>query len=182
MADFNLTKLQQDISTESSALPPIEKWDPVFCGDIDMEVKHDGSWYYMGTPITRPALVKLFAGVLKRENDDYFLVTPVEKVGIKVVDSPFIITQWEQRGDDLIFTTNVGDSFVVNVTNPIKLMADKVSGDVLPYALVRRNLWARLHQNVFYQLAQIGQEETIDGKSHLMLNSGKLKFSLGACI
>jgi hypothetical protein len=120
--------------------------------------------------------------VLKRENDDYFLVTPVEKVGIKVVDSPFLVTQWQQQDDNLVFTTNLDDSFIVGPENPIKLMQDKTNAELLPYALVRRNLWARLHQNVFYQLAQLGQEQLINDEVHLTISSGGNSFSLGKCV
>jgi hypothetical protein len=179
---IDLAKLQQDLAADDAKLPPIEQWNPAFCGNIDMEVKHDGSWHYMGTPIARPALVKLFANVLKRENDDYFLVTPVEKVGIKVVDSPFLVTQWQQQDDNLVFTTNLDDSFIVGPENPIKLMQDKTNAELLPYALVRRNLWARLHQNVFYQLAQLGQEQLINDEVHLTISSGGNSFSLGKCV
>lgn len=181
MNDFNLAKLQQDIARQNAELPPIEQWDPAFCGDIDMEIKYDGSWHYMGSPISRPALVKLFARVLKRENESYFLVTPVEKVGIKVADSPFLITQWQQMADDLIFTTNLDDSFVVSPTHPIELMHNKVGKELLPYALVRRNLWARLHQNVFYQLAQLGTQIMVSDEVHLTIKSGSKSFSLGKC-
>lgn len=181
MANFDLNKLQGDITQQNKALPPIESWDPPFCGDIDLVIKHDGSWHYMGTPIGRIALVKLFASVLKREGEQYFLITPVEKVGIQVVDSPFLITQWQQKQQDLIFTTNLDDSFVVSSQNPIQLMLDKVTGDLLPYALVRRNLWARLHQNVFYQLAELGSEQLIKGEPHLMITSTDQNFSLGRC-
>ncbi|MGO4892245.1 DUF1285 domain-containing protein [Flavobacterium sp. W21_SRS_FM6] len=181
MADFDLAKLQHEIATQDAKLPPVEKWDPPFCGDIDMEVKHDGSWHYMGTPISRPALVKMFASVIKRENNNYFLVTPVEKVGIKVIDSPFLITQWQQQSGDIIFTTNLEDSFVLGSSHPIKLMYDRVNNELLPYALVRRNLWARLHQNVFYQLAQLGKETLIDNDVHLVIESDGQSFSLGKC-
>jgi hypothetical protein len=102
---MDLASLQKQIKDVSKQLPPVDKWDPNFCGDIDIQIKHDGSWYYMGTPIGRKPMVKLFSGVLKREGDDYFLVTPVEKVGIQVADSPFVITQWHKQDQFLIFTT-----------------------------------------------------------------------------
>ena len=181
MANVDLTKLQSDIGQQNKSLPPIENWDPPFCGDIDLVIKHDGSWHYMGTPIGRIALVKLFASVLKREANKYFLITPVEKVGIQVADSPFLITQWQQKHHDLIFTTNLDDSFVVSSQNPIQLMPDKVTGEILPYALVRRNLWARLHRNVFYQLAELGSEQLINAETHLMISSAGQNFSLGIC-
>lgn len=179
MATFDLGAFQQQISSQNAALPPVDKWHPDFCGDIDIQIKHDGTWFYMGTPIGRKALVKLFASVLKREDDDYFLVTPVEKVGIQVEDVPFIITQWRKEEDKLLLTTNTGNDLIVSAQNPIQLFADKKTAAYLPYALVRSNLWARLHQNVFYQLAELGAEQTLDGKRHLMLSSGDYRFSLG---
>lgn len=176
---MDLASLQQQLAGQDQKLPPVEKWDPDFCGDIDMQIKHDGSWFYMGTPIGRKALVKLFSGVLKREEDLYFLVTPVEKVGIQVEDVPFVVTQWEQQSGHYIFTTQTQDQFVVGPDHPVALQQDKTTGALLPYALVRRNLWARLHQNVFYQLVELGEESVIDGQPHLVLTSADYPFSLG---
>jgi hypothetical protein len=179
MIDFDLAVFQQQISSQNAALPPVDKWSPEFCGDIDIQIKHDGTWFYMGTPIGRKALVKLFASVLKREDNHYFLVTPAEKVGIQVEDSPFIITQWQKADDKLALTTSTGNDLIISSENPIQIFADKKTGAYLPYALVRKNLWGRLHQNVFYQLAELGREQELDGKHHLMLNSGDYHFSLG---
>jgi uncharacterized protein len=181
MAEINLSSLQKNLADQSAAVAPIETWNPAFCGNIDMQIKHDASWYYMGTPIGRQALVKLFAGVLKREGDNYFLVTPVEKVGIQVADSPFVITQWQLSEGQLSLTSNVDDTVVVSEANPLKLMVDRCSDQVLPYVLVRRNLWARLHQNVFYQLAEIGQISKINGENHLIVESEGQRYSLGVC-
>lgn len=179
MTTFDLGSFQQQISSQNAALPPVDKWNPDFCGDIDIQIKHDGTWFYMGTPIGRKPLVKLFASVLKRENDHYFLVTPVEKVGIQVEDVPFLITQWQKEDGKLVLTTNTDNDLIVTSENPIQIFADKKTGKYLPYALVRRNLWARLHQNVFYQLAELGEEQEVDGKRQLMLSSGDYSFSLG---
>ncbi|MEP1383949.1 MAG: DUF1285 domain-containing protein [Paraglaciecola sp.] len=179
MENFDLGSFQAQINSQQNAMPSLEKWNPDFCGNIDMQIKHDGSWLYMGTPIGRKALVKLFASVLKRESDEYFLVTPAEKVGIQVVDAPFIITQWHNEEGELVLTSNVGDILKVSAENPIELFNDKLTGATLPYAKVRRNLWARFHQNVFYQLAELGQEQNIKGQAHLTLNSGDYCFSLG---
>ncbi len=179
MIDFDLAVFQQQIILQNAALPPVDKWDPEFCGDIDIQIKHDGTWFYMGTPINRKALVKLFASVLKRENDHYFLVTPAEKVGIQVEDSPFIITQWQKNSNKLALTTSTGKDLIVGKENPIQIFADKKTGAYLPYVLVRKNLWGRLHQNVFYQLAELGKEQTLNNKRHLVLNSGDYHFSLG---
>lgn len=176
---MNLADLQSQLASEQGKTPPVERWDPPFCGDMDLVIKHDGTWHYMGTPIGRKALVKLFASVLKKENDSYFLVTPVEKVGITVEDVPLLVVHWEKVDEHIVFTTITDDRVVVSADNPVQLQQDKTSGDLLPYLLVRRNLFARLHQNVFYQLAEEGQQEELEGQAHLVLHSGNYRFSIG---
>lgn len=176
---MDLTALQKQLGEQQGSQPPVEQWNPAFCGDMDMQITHEGSWIYMGSPIGRKALVKLFASVLKREEDSYFLVTPVEKVGIKVADVPFVITQWEQQAEHLVLTTQTEESFVVDDTHPVCLKADKVTGAILPYVKVKRNLWGRLHQNVFYQLVELGKEQPINNEPHLLMQSGAYTFSLG---
>ena len=115
---MDLTRFQQQLkgtSSKTRPLPPVEKWDPDFCGDINLTIALDGRWFYEGSPIGRASLVQLFASVLKREGDSYFLVTPVEKVGITVEDTPFLVTQWEKTTDQKTgsevyqFTTQTGD-------------------------------------------------------------------------
>jgi uncharacterized protein len=181
MADIDLSSLQKNLAEQSASVAPIDTWNPAFCGNIDMQIKHDGSWHYMGTPIGRHALVKLFAGVVKREGDAYFLVTPVEKVGIQVADSPFVIIQWQQIDGQLLLTSNVDDTVIVSQSHPLELLSDRCNGQLLPYVLIRRNLWARLHQNVFYQLAEIGQIHEINGERHLTVESAGQRYSLGVC-
>ncbi|GGD71509.1 DUF1285 domain-containing protein [Lacimicrobium alkaliphilum] len=176
---MKLEQIQKQLATADEKLPPVDKWDPPYCGEMDITIKHDGSWHYMGSPIGRQALVRLFAGVLKKERDRYFLVTPVEKVAIEVEDVPFVITNWRKEEDKLVFTSNIGDSFIVSREHPVELQQDRVNGDLLPYALVRRNLYGRLHQNLFYQLVDLGQPQQQQGKTHLMLHSGDYPFSLG---
>ena len=176
---MDLASLQKQINELKNKLPPVDKWNPDFCGDIDIQIKHDGSWFYMGTPIGRKPMVKLFSSVLKREGDNYFLVTPVEKVGIQVVDSPFVITQWHIQDKRLVLTTQTDENILVSTDNPVILQEDLTTGDILPYVLVRRNLWARLHQNVFYQLAELGQQREFEGDKHLMVDSADYSFSLG---
>lgn len=176
---MDLAQLQKSLTDEQGSIPPVEEWSPDFCGDIDMQIKADGSWWYMGTPIGREALVKLFSSVLKKEADDYFLVTPVEKVGIQVADVPFVITEWDKREEFFVFGTKQGDKIVIGEQHPCELRQSKLSEEALPYVCVRKNLWARIHQNVFYQLADLGKPALIDGRSQLMLNSGGYRFSLG---
>src|SRR6201995_1705644 len=111
-----LTAAAKDVATgdaSAKGLPPVHLWNPPFCGDLDMRIAADASWYYMGTPIGRPALVRLFSTILKREDGKYFLVTPVEKVGIRVDDAPFMAVEMQKvddkRGALLRFRTNVDD-------------------------------------------------------------------------
>ena len=177
---MDLARLQQQLSSDEDSLPPVANWNPSFCGDIDMQIRRDGSWHYMGTPIGRKALVKLFSTVLRREGNDYFLVTPVEKVGIQVEDVPFIVSTWEDVDGHLVLTTLTEDRFIVGNDHPIELRKDGQSGDLIPYAKVRDALWARLHQNVFYQLVEHGHMQDLDGKQQLVLKSGEYQFSLGA--
>ena len=176
---MDLASLQSQLASTESGLPPVDKWDPPFCGDLDIVIKRDGTWFYQGTPIGRKALVKLFAGVLKKENDDYFLVTPVEKVGIRVEDAPFLVTEWDTQDGVIVVTTNVGDSCILGEDHPVELRIDSASNTEVPYINIRRNLWARCHQNVFYQWAEIGQEKQDTDTHYLSLQSGDYEFSLG---
>ncbi len=137
--------------------PPVHLWNPDFCGGIDMHIARDGTWFYEGTPIGRPGLVKLFAGIIKREGDDYFLVTPVEKVGITVEDAPFVAIDFDPVETGLAFVTNVDDRVVAGPEHPIRVERDPVTGEPAPYVLVRRNLEALIDRKSFYRLVEIGE-------------------------
>ena len=143
-------------AAKTRGLPPVEQWNPPFCGDIDMQIKRDGTWFYEGTPIGRPELVKLFASILWREDDNYFLVTPVEKVGITVEDAPFVAVDFNRVGDDLVFETNLGDMATASLDHPIRVVRDAISGEPSPYVLVRRNLEALIDRKSFYRLVDEG--------------------------
>ena len=147
-------------ASKTRGLPPVEKWNPPFCGDIDMQIKRDGTWFYEGTPIGRPALVTLFASILWREDDRYFLVTPVEKVGITVEDAPFIALDFEGTGDgeaqSLTFRTNVDDTVTAGPEHPIRVVRDPDTQEPSPYVLVRRNLEALIDRKSFYRLVELG--------------------------
>ena len=151
----------------SKGLPPVHLWNPPFCGDIDMRIGSDGTWYYMKTPIGRPALVKLFASVLKREGDKYFLVTPVEKAGITVDDAPFLAVELRadqvDTGDVLNFRTNVDDWIACGPGHALRFEPE-VTGGLRPYLHVRRDLWARLTRPLFYELVDRGEEREVDGR------------------
>ena len=137
--------------------PPVHLWNPPFCGDIDIRIARSGLWYYLGTPIGRPELVRLFAGILKREGDAYFLVTPAEKVGIRVDDAPFVAVDVDPVADGLAFTTNVGDRVIAGPDHPIRVARDPETGEPSPYVLIRRDLWALIDRKSFYRLVDLGQ-------------------------
>jgi hypothetical protein len=147
-------------ATKTRGLPPVEKWDPPFCGDIDMEIRRDGTWFYENSPIGRPGLVKLFASILIREDDEYFLVTPVEKVGIRVEDAPFVAVDFEVSGtaidQRLTFTTNLEDISVAGPDAPLRFVRDEETGEPSPYVRVRRNLEALIDRKSFYRLVDLG--------------------------
>jgi hypothetical protein len=148
-------------ASKTRGLPPVHLWNPPFCGDLDMRIARDGTWFYQGTPIGRPALVKLFSSVLKRENDKYFLVTPVEKVGITVDDAPFLAIDYEVGGDSqtLTFVTKTDDVVVAGPENPIRVERDPETGEPSPYVLVRADLWALIDRKSFYRLVELGETE-----------------------
>lgn len=147
-------------ATKSRGLPPVHLWNPPFCGDLDMRIARDGTWYYLGTPIGRPALVRLFSSILKKEGDKYVLVTPVEKVGITVDDAPFVAVDYDVIGEGpdqiLTFTTHVGDTAVAGPDHPIRVERDPETGEPSPYVLIRANLEALIDRKSFYRLVDIG--------------------------
>ncbi len=159
------------------------KRSPVDCGDLDMRIARDGTWFYRGSPIGRLALVKLFASVLRREPDGcYWLVTPAERGRIEVEDVPFLAValsvQGEGREQQLIFRTNLDDIVTAGPDNPLRIeMA--ASGEPAPYILVRDDLEARLARSVFYDLVELGREEPIEETSQFGVWSGGKFFPLG---
>ena len=148
--------------------PPVEKWNPPFCGDLDMRIATDGTWFYLGTPIGRPALVRLFASVIKREEGRYFLVTPVEKVGIRVEDAPFLAVEMEieNRGpkQSLIFRTNVDDVVRCDADHRLHFEPEADTGGLRPYLHVRRDLWAKVTRALFFDLVAIGEVREVGGE------------------
>jgi hypothetical protein len=145
-------------------LPPVHLWSPEHCGDIDIVIKRDGTWFHEGTPIGREALVRLFSTVLRKDPDGFHLVTPVEKMKIRVEDAPFIAVRVDRDGDALKFLTNVGDEAEAGPGNAIRVDADPVTGEPRPYLQVRGGLEARIRRPVFYELVEMAQErETPEG-------------------
>ena len=117
-------------------LPPVQNWNPPFCGDLDMRIARDGTWFYLGTPIGRPALVKLFSSILRKDGEKYFLVTPVEKVGITVDDAPFVAVDVNEKGGALQFETQVGDHVTAGPDHPIRVSLDAETGEPSPLSLI----------------------------------------------
>jgi hypothetical protein len=166
---------------KSRGLPPVEDWNPPFCGDIDMRIAVDGSWFYQKTPIGRPSLVKLFASVLKREGDKYFLVTPVEKVGLIVDDVPFLAVELGigqgPSGQVLSFRTNVDDEIEAGPGHALRFEAE-ATGGLKPYLHVRRDLWAKVTRALFYDLVALGEERDVDGKAMFGVASNGVFFPM----
>ncbi len=162
-------------------LPPVERWNPPFCGDIDMEIKPDGTWFYMGTPIGRAPLVRLFSTVLRKDEDGKtYLVTPVEKVGIRVADAPFLavemFAQEREGGQVLTFRTNVGDVVEAGADHPIRFVVHGENRELKPYLLVRGRLEALVSRAVMYDLVALGETVDIDGVEMFALRSGGTVF------
>ena len=162
--------------------PPVEKWNPPFCGDLDMRIAADGTWFYLGTPIGRPALVRLFASVVKREDGRYFLVTPVEKVGIRVDDAPFLAVEMEieNRGpkQSLIFRTNVDDVVRCDAEHRLRFEPEAGTGGLRPYLHVRRDLWAKVTRALFFDLVAIGEVREEGGERMFGVASNGVFFAM----
>jgi len=178
-----LEALVSRASHAGKGLPPVEMWNPDFCGDLDMEIKRGGTWFYMGTPIGRAPLVRLFSTVLRKDEDGKtYLVTPVEKVGIKVEDAPFVAV--EMNADDvdgeqvLTFRTNVGDMVEAGPDNPLRFHITKEHQQLKPYVMVRGRLEALLARSVMYELISHGEEIEVDGELMFALRSNGRVFPI----
>jgi hypothetical protein len=179
-----LAELQAE-SARTRRLPPIDKWNPPHCGAIDMRIAVDGTWFYLGTPIGRPALVRLFSTILRREADgSYVLVTPVEKVEITVEDAPFVAVRVDATGkgpeQSLIFMTNVGDTVEAGSEHPLRVEFRGHAREPRPYVHVRGGLEARVSRAVYYELVAIADERPTVAGRELGVWSGGQFFSLGS--
>jgi hypothetical protein len=155
---LGLASLQRE-TAGGRKIPPVEKWHPAHCGDIDIRIARDGTWFHQGTPIGRRELVRLFSTILRKDPDGYVLVTPGEKMRIIVEDTPFLAVlmsvEGEGKAQRLIFTTNVGDETVAGADNPIRVETHAETGEPAPYVHVRGGMEARISRNVFYQMADM---------------------------
>ncbi len=178
-----LETFSTQLAQYKKSTPPLESWNPPYCGEIDIQIKANGDWFHEGSQIKRLGLVNMFASVLIKEVsaeveiDEYFLITPVEKVKIKVDDAPFVLTQWhwlDEKETSMQVSTNLGDEFILNKEHPLIVNA---SGDL--YVTVRRNLTAKVHRNVYYQWVELAQELKTESGTELVFSSAECQFSIG---
>ena len=182
-----MSELQQilaEIKSSEDSSAARKRWNPNQQGQIDIRIATDGSWYHDGRKFQRPALVKLFAGVLRREDSGYYLVTPVEKLRIEVEDAPFtanLVERIDDNGDQaIVFTTNVGDRIVLDPNHALRIEIDDQTGEPRPYVHVRDGLEALIGRGAFYDLINLADERERDGKTCLVVTSLGREFELGS--
>lgn len=178
-----LQALVERAGRQGKGVPPVENWHPDYCGELDMEIKRDGTWFYMGTPIGRKRLVELFSTVLRKDEDgETYLVTPVEKIKIRVEDAPFLAVEMNASKVDgkqvLTFRTNVGDLVEAGPDNPIRFVTAEDNDGVKPYILVRGRLEALMARPVMYELIANGEEIEVDGKIMFAVRSNSEVFPI----
>lgn len=169
---------------EGQKHPPVHLWNPDYCGELDMRIARDGTWFYLGSPIGRKPLVKLFSGVIRLDDDNkYYLVTPVEKIGITVDDAPFVAVEMFVEGEGreriISFRTNVDDFVIMDEDHPFRLEIDPETKEPSPYVRVRTNLEALINRPVFYDLVNLAGEESINGEARFGFWSSGQFFELG---
>ena len=171
---------QIELDVGKQKLPPVELWTPPLSGAMDLTICRNGVWLHEGDPILRPKLVKLFASILKREEGDYFLVSPVEKWKITVEDAPFLVESMELKttteGSAITFTTNVGDLVNLSENHPLWVEENPSSGEPSPYVMVRKNLKALINRNVYYELVALAKEK----EGRYVVESFAREFVLGS--
>lgn len=172
---MNLDSLLQQIGKDKAqSIPPIEKWHPELSGDIDMVIRADGTWWHEGEQIKRQELVNLFSSILRHEDGQYFLITPVEKWRLKVEDKPLNIALVEQEEGVIKLLTSTSDSFQLNAEHPLKM--SELNGISLPEVKVRHDLWARFGRNAWYELLELSEE---DAEGRITVKSGSETYLLG---
>ncbi len=184
MSGFDLNEAHRELEKQGDGIPPVDRWNPDFCGDIDMRIGRDGTWYYMGTPIGRERMVRLFSRVLWQEDGRYYLKTPVEKVGIQVDDLPFQFVTLDrvdgENGPELHFTSKTGERVVAGPSHPLRVHHDAHSDEPAPELDVRFGMSGRIGRNLFYQLVEMAvSEPAAQGGEELVVHSCGERFSLG---
>ena len=164
---------------------PVNKWNPNFCGEVDIEIKRNGDWYHNGKKITRRSLIKVFSNILKKEKDKFFLVTPYEKVGIKVEDVPFFIEEIEIKGkgkkQKIYVKTNVGEKIEINNKNYLRVSINSKTNEPSPYVLIRDNLEGLIDRKNFYRLVEKIQKEFFNKEEWYGIWSSDIFFPIQRC-
>ena len=179
-----MQSLLKAAESSGDGLPPVDKWNPTHCDTMDMVIRRDGSWWHEGRRITRQRLVKLFARILRKDDDGvHYLVTPVEKQAVQVEAAPFVAVRVD-RGEDggspvLFFTTNLGDVVAAGPDHPIRVEIDAETGAPEPFVLVRGRLEALINRPAFYELVEMAQIRDVDGQPTLFVTSNGETFDLG---
>jgi hypothetical protein len=178
---MSLEKITKHLSSNKmiskDKMPPVESWDPEYSGEMDLQIKSNGDWFYQGTIFKRASLVKLLASVLKMEDEEYYLVTPIEKMKITVDDAPFVLTEWywqDELQTTMCVKNNIGDEFILDSKHPLSV---NKAGEL--YVTVRRNLLAKVHRNVYYQWIDLAKEISTKNGTKLIFISAECEFSLG---
>ena len=182
--ETNVSTIFQSIleAQKDNKLPPVEKWDPPLCENVDMRISRDGKWYFKNSLISREKMIKLFSTVIRYDADGfYYLVTPVEKIKLQVEDKPFVIKTYSKERiknkEVYIFQTNVDEVVTLGEANPLRVVVDKDTKEPSPYLLIRKNLEGLISRNVFYQLVE---EASLNQKNNeLEITSNGNTFSLG---
>lgn len=180
---YSLESLEGVLSDAKNALPPVQSWHPERSGQIDIHIRRDASWWHEGGEITRLELVRLLSGVLRAEDGEFWLVTPVERLKIQVDDAPFLVTSLDVLKDDkcgqlLVFRTNVEDKVLLGKNNKLHVDIDPQSGEPSPYVHVRYGLHALISRSVYYELVELGKVE----QDQLFVSSAGMRFSLGSIL
>ena len=179
-----LEQILADIESSTMTQAARRSWNPHYQGEIDIHIAADGTWFHQGRRFQRDSMVKLFAGILRREDDAYFLVTPAEKLRIQVEDAPFVATLVESIEDNgqqaIVFTTNIGEKVVVDQEHPIRVDIDASTNQPRPYVHLREGLDALISRSAFYDLLNLAQEIKRDGVGYLSVTSQGEEFELGS--
>lgn len=180
-----IARAKLDRNPNQDQLPPVDRWNPPFCGDLDMMIKADGTWFYMGTPIGRPQMVRLFSSVLRKDDDGKtYLVTPVEKVGITVEDAHFLAVemnvQTREGVQEISFRTNMGDVITAGKSHPLRFEVVGEQEELKPYILVRGRLEALVNRATIYELMECAQEMELNGQQMLVICSDGEAFPIMA--
>ena len=175
--DQALAGLSEAQASAKRGPAPVHLWNPPFCGDIDMRIAADGTWFYLGSPIGRLALVKLFSSILRKDPERYVLVTPVERVGIRVDDAPFLAVEMRVEAGRIGFRTQVEDFVWAGPEHPLRFEAGAADG-VKPYVRIRGELWALVKRSLFYDLVELGVVEPHLGEDWFGVRSSGVFFPM----